>query len=129
MLAPHTPQMALPLHQPLPGQLETPYQQAVQPPRKPTRRGVASDPSADKTAPVGSPSSQDHERPTTRGWGDDGQSISCPRGMQGKASVQLPCQEGDLPSGSTPSVQPPVAPERTQPQQGGQPKTSHHDPA
>ena len=43
--------------------------------------------------------------------------------------MQLPCQEGDLPSGSMPSVPPPVAPERTQPQQGGRPKTSHSDPA
>ena len=69
---PHAPQMVPPLCQPLPGQPAMPYQQAVQPPRKPTRRGVASDPSTDKTAPVGSPSSQDHRRPTTRGWGDSG---------------------------------------------------------
>ena len=47
----HVPQMAPPLHQPLPGWPAMPYQQAVQPPRKPTRRGVASDPSVDKTAP------------------------------------------------------------------------------
>ena len=37
-------------------------------------------------------------------------------------------QEGDLPSGSMPSVPPPAAPERTLPQRGGRPKTSHHDP-
>ena len=43
--------------------------------------------------------------------------------------MQLPHQEGDLPTRSTPSVPPPAAPERTLPQQGGQPKTSHHDPA
>ena len=72
MSAPHVPQMVLPLCQPLPGWLATPYQQAVQPPRKSTRRGVASDPSADKTAPMGGPSSQDRGRPTTRGWGDGG---------------------------------------------------------
>ena len=125
-LVPHMPQMVPPLRQPLPGWPAMPYQQAVQPPRKPTGRGVASDPSTDKTAPVGSPSSQDHGRPTTRGRGDGGQSVSCPRGVQEKASVQLPRQEGDLPSGSTPSVPPPAAPERTPPQWGGRPKTSHH---
>ena len=41
-------------------------------------------------------------------------------GVQGKGSVQPPCQEGDLSSRSMP--------EGTQPQQGGEPKTSHHDP-
>ena len=49
--------------------------------------------------------------------------------MQEKASVQPPCEEGDMPSGSMPGVPPPAASERTQPQQGGQPKTSHRDPA
>ena len=39
-----TPQMALPLRQPLTGWLAMPYQQAVQLPKKPTGRGVASDP-------------------------------------------------------------------------------------
>ena len=126
---PCTPQMALPLCQPLPGWLATLYQQAVQLPRKPTGRGVASDPSSDKTAPVGGPSSQDCGRPTTRGRGDGGRSVSHPRGMQEKASVQPPCQEGNLPSGSMQSVPLPAAPERTQPQWGGRPKTSHHDPA
>ena len=129
MSAPRMPQMVLPLHQPLPGWLATPYQQAVQLPRKPTKRGVASDPSAGKTAPAGGASSRDCGRPITRGWRDGGQSISRPRGMQEKASGQPPHQEGNLPSGSMPGVPPPAAPERTQPQQGGQPKTSHRDPA
>ena len=128
-LAPCTPQMAPPLHQPLPGWPAMPYQQAVQLPRKSTGRGVTSDPSADKTAPAGSPSSQDCRRPTTRGRGDGGGSVSCPRGVQEKASVRPPRQEGNLPSGSMPSVPPPVAPERTLPQWGGRPKTSHRDPA
>ena len=66
------PQMVPPLHQPLPGQPAMPYQQAVQPPKKSTRRGVASDPSTDKTTPMGGTSSQDHGRPTTRGQGDGG---------------------------------------------------------
>ena len=91
---------------------------AVQPPRKSTRRGVTSNPSTDKTVPMGSPSSQDPGRPTTRGWGDGGRSVSHPRGVKERVSVQLPCQDGDLPSGSMPSVPPPAAPERTPPQQG-----------
>ena len=70
--APRMPQMALPLCQPLPGWPAMPYQQAVQLPGKSTGRGVASDPSTGKTAPTGGPSSQDHGRPTTRGWGDGG---------------------------------------------------------
>ena len=90
--------------------------------------GSRFDTSADKTAPVGGASSQDHGRPTTRGQGDGGRSISHPRGMQEKASVQPPHQEGDLPSGSMPGVPPPAAPERTQPQRRGQPKTSHSNP-
>ena len=71
-LAPHMSQMVLPLHQPLPGWPAMLYQGAVQPPKKSTGRGVASDPSTDKTTPVGGASSQDHGRPTTRGWGDGG---------------------------------------------------------
>ena len=44
MSAPCAPQMALPLHQPPPGWLAMPYQQAVQLPKKPVGRGVTSDP-------------------------------------------------------------------------------------
>ena len=124
----HTPQVVPPLRQPPPGWPAMPYHQAVQPPSKSTGRGVASNPSADKTAPAGSPSSQDRRRPTTRGRGDGGRSISHPRGVQEKASVQLPHQEGDLLSRSMSSVPPPAAPERTLPQQEGWPKTSHCDP-
>ena len=54
------PQMAPPLHQPLPGQPATPYRQAVQLPGKTTGRGVTSDSCIKKTAPTGGPSSQDH---------------------------------------------------------------------
>ena len=129
LAVPRTPQVVPPLHQPPPGWPATQCQQVVQPPGKSTGRGVTFDPSADKTAPAGGPSSQDHGRSTTRGWGDGGRSVSCPRGVQETASVQPPHQEGDLPSRSMPSVPPPVAPERTPPQQGGQPKTSQHDPA
>ena len=126
--APCTPQMVPPLHQPPPGWPAMPYQQVVHLPGKSTGRGVASDPSTDKTAPAGSSSSQDRTRPTTRGWGDGGRSVSCPWGMQEKASMQPLCQEGDLPSGSMPSVPPPAAPEGTLPQPGGWPRTSHPIP-
>ena len=91
MLVPHTPQMALPLHQPPPRWPATPYQQVIQQPGKSTGRGVTFNPSTDKTAPAGSPSSQDYGRPTTRGWGDGGQSVSCPRGVQEKTSMQPSC--------------------------------------
>ena len=124
----HAPQTVLPLCQPLPGWPAMPYQQVVQPPKKSTGRGVASNTSTDKTTPAGSASSQDHGRPTTRGWGGGGLIHQSPQGVQKKASVQLPCQEGDLPSTSMPSVLPPVAPKETQPQHGGQPRTALHDP-
>ena len=80
LMAPLTPQVVPPLHQPPPGQLAMLYQQAVLPPSRSTGRGAASDPSADKT--VGGPSSQDCGRPTTRGWGDGGRSVSCTRGCR-----------------------------------------------
>ena len=86
-------------------------------------------PPTDKTAPVGGASSQDHGRSNTRGRGGGGQSISHPRGMQEKASVQPSHQEGDLPSGSMPGVPPPAVPEGTQPQQGGQLRSALLDPA
>ena len=78
-------------------------------------RGVTSDTPTDKTTPMGSASSQDRGRSNMRGWGGSDQSISHPGGVQEKASVQPPCQEGDLPSGSMPGVPPPVALEGTQP--------------
>ena len=126
--APCAPQTVLPLHQPPPGQPAMPYQQVVQPPKKPTGRGVTPDPPTDKTTPMGDASAQDRGRSNTRGQGGGGQSISCPRGVQEKASAQPPCQEGDLPSRLTPSVPPPLAPEGTQPQQGGQPRFTLRDP-
>ena len=78
---------------------------------------------------MGGADPQDHGRSSTRGRGGSGQSIIYPRGVPGKTSVQLPHQDGDLPSGSMPSVPPPPpAPERTQPQWGGQPRSALHDP-
>ena len=69
---PCVPQMVLPLHLPCPEWPTMPYQQAVQPPKKPVRRGVISDTPTGKTNPVGGASSQDHRRPTMRGQGDSG---------------------------------------------------------
>ena len=126
--APCVPQTVPPLCQPPPGWPAMLYQQVVQPPRKPMGRGAASDALPDKTAPVGSASSQDRGRSNMRGWGGGSRSISHPRGMQEKASVQPPRQEGDLPSRSMPSIPPPPAPERTQPQWGGQPRSTLCDP-
>ena len=105
-----------------------PYQQAVQLPKRPVGRGVVADTPTDKTTPVGG-TMQDCRRPTARGWGHGSQSISHPRGVPGTMSVQLPCQEGDLPSWSMRSAPPPPpAPERTQPQRGGQTRSALHDP-
>ena len=95
---PCTPQMVPPLCQPPPSQTATPYQQAVQPAGKSTRRGVTFDSSADKAVPTGSQSTEHHGRQRTRGRGDGGQSASHPRGAQEKTSRQTPCLEGDLPS-------------------------------
>ena len=117
-----------PLHQPPPGWPATLYQQAVQLPGKSTGRGVTFNSPVDKTAPAGSQSTEDRGRPITRGQGDGGHSASHPRGVQEKTSRQTPCQEGDLPSGATPNVPPPMAPESTLPQPGGQARTLPHNP-
>ena len=127
MLVPRTPQMALPLHQPPPSWPATPYQQAVQPQGKSTRRGVTFDSFIDKAAPAGGQSAKYHGRQRTRGWGDGGQSASHPRGAQEKASMQTPHQEGDLPSGATPNVPPTTAPEGTPSQWGNWARTLPHD--
>ena len=71
---------------------------------------------------------QDQGRPTVRGWGHGSQSVSHPRGVPGTVSAQPQHQEGGLPSRSMPSA-PPPAPERTQPQWGGQTRSALCDPA
>ena len=120
-------QMAPLVQQPHPERPAMPYQQAVQPPKRPAGRGVVAD-TPDKTTPMGG-TTQDRGRPTVRGRGHGSQSVSHPRGVPGTASVQPPHREGDLPSGSTPSAAPPPpAPERTQPQWGGQTRSALRDP-
>ena len=107
-----------------------PYQQVVQPPKMPTGRGVTFDPPTGKTTPMGG-ATQDHGRPATRGWGHGSRSVSHPRGALGDANAQPPHQEGNLPSKLMPSIPPPPppAPERTQPQWGGWPRSALRDPA
>ena len=87
-----------------------------------------STPPSIKLPPAGGQSSKDHGRQRIRGWGDSGQSASCPRGVQEKTSRQTPHQEGDLPSGATPNIPPTTVPESTPPQLGGRARTSPHDP-
>ena len=78
---------------------------------------------------MGGADQQEHGRSSMRGQGGGGRSLSHPRGVPGKASAQPPCQEGDLPSGSTPSgPPPPPAPQRTQTQRGGRPRSALCDP-
>ena len=66
------PQTVPPLRQLPPGRLAMPYQQGVQPPKKPMGRGVTADAPTDKTAPVGGTCAQDHGRSSTRGRGGGG---------------------------------------------------------
>ena len=65
---PCTPQMAPPLQQPCPEWPATPYQQVVQPPKKPVGRGVTADTPTDKTTPVSN--ILNRGRPSKRGRGD-----------------------------------------------------------
>ena len=124
----------VPVRQPCLAGLATPYQQAVQPPKRPTGRGVIADTPAGKTAPVGG-TMQDHKRPAVRGWGHGSRSISHPRGVPDTAGVQPQRQEGGLLSGlmpggrSLPPPPPPPAPERTKPQQRGRKRSALQDPA
>ena len=78
---------------------------------------------------MGGADPQERGRSSVRGWGGGSRSVSHPRGIPGKASAQPSRQEGDLPSRWTPSAPPPPpAPQRTQPQRAGQPRSALHDP-
>ena len=111
-----------------------PYQQVVQPPKRPTGRGVFADTPAGKTAPVGG-TTQDHGRPAARGWGHGSCSVSHPRGVPEMAGAQPQHQEGGLPSRSMPGGRslppppPPPVPERTEPQWRGRKRFALQDPA
>ena len=105
---PQAPQMAPPLHQPLPSsgsQPATPYQQAVQPPVKPKGRGVTFDTSADKVAAVGGQDADRHGRQRTRDRDDKTRPASPGRGARERSSVrmtgkQTPHQVSECPSGT-----------------------------
>ena len=113
----------MPVQQPRPEWAATPYQQAVQLPKRlvpGVGRGGRADTPADKTTPMGG-TTQDRGRPAAREWGHGSHFISHPRGAPGMVSAQRQRQEGGLPSGSMPggrSLPPPPPPalERTQPQ-------------
>ena len=125
---PCMPQTA-PVQQPCPAGLATPYQQAVQPPKRPMEWEAIADTPADKTTPVGG-TIQDCRRPAVRGQGHGSHSISQLRGAPKMVSVQQQHQEGGLLSGSMPGGRslppppPPPVPERTQPQQRGRKRSA-----
>ena len=133
MTTPCMPQ-TMPVRQPCPEQPATPYQQAVQPPKRPVGRGAITETPADKTTPTGG-TMQDHRRPAVRGRGHGSHSISHPRGAPETASVPQQHQEGGLPSVSMPGGRslppppPPPVPGRTQPQQRGRKRSAIWDPA
>ena len=81
---PCTPQM-MPVRQPCPEQPATPYQQAVQLPKRPM--GWGADTPTDKTTPAAGGTMQDCGRPAARGQGHGSCSVSHPRGAPGMASV------------------------------------------
>ena len=133
---PQAPQMAPPLHQPLPssrGQPATLYQQAVQPPSKSTGLGVTFDSSTNKPAAAGGQDADGCGRQSTPGQDDNGQPASCSRGMRERSSVrmtskQMPCQVGERSSGAPHNVPPASTPESTPPQHGGGVRASPKDP-
>ena len=132
-MMPCVPQ-TMPVRQPRLERPATPYQQAVQPPKRPVGRGVVADTPPGKTAPLGG-TTQDHGRPAVRGRGPSSRSVSRPKGVPEMASVQPQRQEGGLPSGSTPGGRslppppPPPVPERTQPQRRGRKRSALQNPA
>ena len=130
---PCTPQTA-PVQPPHPAGLATPYQQAVQLPKRPVWRGVIADTPTGKITPMGG-TMQDCRRPAVRGRGHSSRSVSHPRGVPEMMGVQPQCQEGGLPSGSTPGGRslspppPPPVPERTKPLRRGSKRSALRDPA
>ena len=80
-----------------------PYQQAVQPPKRPVGQGAIADTPADKTTPTGG-TMQDCGRPAARGWGHGSHSISHPRGYQrwqvcSRSIRRVVCPPGRCPVG------------------------------
>ena len=125
-LALQAPQMAPPIHQPLPfprGQPATPYQQAVQPPGKSSGLGVTFDSSTTKPAPTGGQDTDVRGRQGTRGRDDNSWPANHSKGAQERSSIrttskQMPHQVGEHPSGVPHNVPPASTPESTPPQHG-----------
>ena len=69
MQAPSAPQGTLPVHQLRLRHPATPYQQAVQPSRKPVGRGLAAQPPSDRATPAAGQTILDRGRQQARGWG------------------------------------------------------------
>ena len=67
MQVPSAPQGMLPVHQPRLSQPATPYQQAVQPPKRPAGRGLTAQPPLDRAAPAVGQTIPDRRRPQTSG--------------------------------------------------------------
>ena len=113
MQAPSAPQGMLPVCQPRPRHPATPYQQAVQLPRRPVGRELAAQPPSDKAAPAAGQAIPNHGRPQARGWGIRGRSVSRPGRGRGMTT--------NVPSTTTPRA--------TQPQPGHRSRPGCSDPA
>ena len=130
------PQMAPPIHQPLPfprGKPATLYQQAVQPPGKSSGLGVTFDSSTTKPAPTGGKDTDVRGKQGTRGRDDNSQPASHSKGVRERSSIrttnkQTPRQVGECPSGVPRNVPPALTPESTPPQCGGGVRAPPKDP-
>ena len=124
---PQAPQMAPPIHQPLPfprSRPATPYQQAVQPPDMPLGLGVTFDSSTPKPAPTGGQDTDVCRRQGTQGRDYNSQPASHSQGAWERSSIrktskQVPLQDGEHPSGVHHNVPPASTPGSTSPQCGG----------
>ena len=125
--APQAPQMAPPIHQPLPfprGWPATPYQQAVQPPGKSSGLGVTFDSSATKPATTGNQDANVCSRQGTQGRDNNSRPASHSQGARERSCIrttskQMPHQVREHPSGAPRNVPPASTPESTPPQHGG----------
>ena len=99
MQAPSAPQGTLPLHQPRPHQPATPYQQAVQPPKRPAGRGLLARPPSDRATPAPDQTIPERGRQQARGRGIRGRSASHPgRGRGMTTNTPLTTTQGNAQS-------------------------------
>ena len=76
----------------------SPYQQAVQLPRRLAGRGLLAHPPSDRAAPAPNQTIPDHGRQQARGWGIRGRSVSRPGQGQGTTNTPSTTTQGDMPS-------------------------------